>query len=222
MSSFLGIKRGREDLGAYERGGAGCCTACLLRHRRSSVADRRPKEGTALLATGRHLVSSGANECEIPSARAPVLSAGRCGAAVAPIGGRLVLHRRSGARTQTVNVGAGAGRTSPSRDRTVVVNVTRGDTGKCCCFTFAVPSRGPYFTAREDKETNVTYRDTVVRELLSQVFVEAALALDRAWVFVYYGKDIQSETGADSLVSALCSESCHRIALAVFHDLETE
>ncbi|RNF14489.1 uncharacterized protein Tco025E_05821 [Trypanosoma conorhini] len=216
-STFLGAKRAREEPSFCERPMAYRVTA-PLRRRVPCVIERDAVAKSAGPSVPACAV------CPTVDKGGPSFS-GALGwpshAALSPVESRPLGHRRNVCQLLTLSASPqDAGTASPAHGQ-VEVDVTRGDTGKHYCFTFHVPAPGPPSSAGKDKAINVAYRHAVLRALLNQVSLAAALAVDRAWVVVYHGKNVLSDAGAELLVSALLSKSHQRIPLALFYGVDS-
>lgn len=233
MLLFPGVKRTREGRGLCEAEGV-CRLTCLSRNGVTTALKRRVVEKTSALEAEGDLGLFDADGCADKFTNSTFVYPGvRRGVALAgPTGSCVGCDPQRGNGGGECD-GAEAVDTAGSRpvsalslpDRSVVVDVTRGDTGRCCHFTFALrlPSHFFLHAGEEEEEEEEgearrkAYRDAVVRDLVQRVCVEAALTPGRAWMFVFCGRDLQSEAGALSLMSALHSESCQHIRLAVFY-----
>ncbi|CBH14810.1 hypothetical protein, conserved [Trypanosoma brucei gambiense DAL972] len=98
----------------------------------------------------------------------------------------------------------------------VEVNVTCGDTGRSYLFTFTVPPRRTHYRAMEDMGDHTSHQADVALALTSQVMAKVGLIGDRTWCLVFRGKNVRSEAGAESLMSALCDRPCGMIMLALY------
>ncbi|EAN95393.1 hypothetical protein C3747_268g8 [Trypanosoma cruzi] len=219
MPSLLGAKRAREELSACERSVA-YRVSTPLRCGLSFLAEGEVVKGAAFLLVGGHSLCSRVDKGSSPFSSASVRSRR---SVLNHAESRLVAHRHGVCRQPTVSDCSGGDRTPLFSPRQVQMDVTRGDTGRHYRFTFFVPAPDLFCGGEKDKATGaVKYRNAVVRELLNQVSVEAALTADREWDVVFHGKNVLFESGAESLMSALLSDSCQRIPLALFYGLETE
>ncbi|KAG8343938.1 hypothetical protein ERJ75_000770600 [Trypanosoma vivax] len=98
------------------------------------------------------------------------------------------------------------------------VSVVRGDTGKEYRFTFTVPSTPTY--GMHDTVAHAAHRNAVVGNLVNQIFCITSLSGDCGWVVVFHGRNILSEAGAESLLSALRTKNSKNIHLSAFRTFE--
>ncbi|ORC92277.1 uncharacterized protein TM35_000044910 [Trypanosoma theileri] len=231
---LTGVKRSREESCLYERAVILRVSAGSARHKLSISTERQnvEKEKTSLTATTNTTTNTAAAGCSLScrteEGRIPYVNtmiwSGCWKDAAAYELSDVCLDTQKETNPQRLEVThmyfSDENKRTPLQRR-VEVSVSRGDTGKHHRFFFLVsPPSLSLVTAHTNGEMNkvntTEYCNTVVRELLRQVSVEAALPVGDAWSIVYHGKSVQSQAGVEMLLSALFSESCQRIPLAVF------
>ncbi|RNF07627.1 hypothetical protein TraAM80_03224 [Trypanosoma rangeli] len=217
ISSLLGTKRLREDQSLCERSVA-CRVTALLRCRVPCVVERDTTVRSASLSVSRYSVCPVVDKGGFFLSGASVSSSGPV---LSPAESRSLGSKDNVCQLLTVIASSQDASTASPPHGQVEVDVTRGDTGRHYRFMFYVPIPDPPGSAGKETTTNVAYRNAVLRALLNQVSVEAALAVNRAWVVVYHGKNVLSGPGAELLMSALLSESRQRISLALFYGVVT-